>query len=94
MPSAEIANTFRESGCDFYGVSEVIDNSASTIVGEISDIRNKWIEENFSAEQIAIFNDENHTDYDDIFEEIWEAWYDVEPDELDKAMGECVASPN
>lgn len=94
MPGAEIANTFRESGCDFYGVSEVIDNSASTIVGEISDIRNKWIKENFSAEQIAIFNDENHDDYWEVYEEIWEAWCDVEADELDKAMVECVASPN
>ena len=89
IPGAQIRNTFSEPGCDFYGFSQVNELTAHTHIGDISTIRDEWIKANFSQEQIEIFNDENHEDHYEVYDEIFEAWWDVETDQLDREMSNC-----
>ena len=85
MPKAEILCTFSEPGMAFYGITSASDGDAYTIVEDLGALREEWVKENFSAEQIEIADDEDHDDYDEVYELISEAWYDAEAEELDKA---------
>ncbi len=94
IPGADIHNSFREDGCDFYGVSQVVENSAYTEIGAVSDVMIAWMNEHYSKEKIAIYNDEDHENYDEVLDEINEAWWDVESDQIAEALDKCQPTPN
>lgn len=86
LPNAFISCTFSEPGCDFYGITEASEGLASTRDGVLSDVRTEWIQRTLSAEELAIYENEDHDEYDDMYESVLERWFEVEADELDKAL--------
>lgn len=87
MPQAEILCTFSETGMMFYGITSASYGDAYTIVEDLDAVRQAWIKKNFTAEQIEIAENEDHEDYDEVYDLINEAWCDAEADELDEAYG-------
>ena len=86
MPNADISCTFAEPGCDFYGLTVAKDGMASTSDACLSALKGEWIQRTLSPDKLAIYNNEDHEDHDDLVESLDEQWWDVESDEMDRAL--------
>lgn len=85
MPEATLLNTYQESGCDFYGGQLARNGECRSLTSNISSIKTDWISQTFKPEQIAIFNNEDHEDHDEIYDQISEAWWDIEHEVVSQA---------
>ena len=86
LPGCDIANTFSEPGFDFYGQTVALNGEVSTVLGSIADVKSLWIADNYTPEQIEIYNDEDHEEHEEVSERINDIWYEVEGDVLDEAL--------
>ena len=87
MPNAGIRLTFSEPGCDFFGFTEIRDGKAYTEEGSLHTAKMEWVRATFPKWKIDIYDeDTEHENYDEIYEEIEDAWYEVQGDVLDEAL--------
>ena len=84
MPNADISHHFSEDGCDFFGVTLARGGNAYQTSEEMSPIRDQFLQEHL-GDRYAIYQDEDHDDYDEVCEEGWDAWSDVQEDQLAEA---------
>lgn len=82
MPNAEIQCSFNEGGCDFYGTTYATKGSSQTRVEDISKVRDVWMSNNYTEDQI-----EN----EDLEDEISDAWYEVAGDLITDACDAILA---
>ena len=83
MPGAFIVATFTEPGMDFCGCTVAKAGSAQTKTTDISTLKQEFVKEEF-PDLLDVYNDDEHDDHYDVQDEVDNAWYDVEPDVIDK----------
>ena len=86
MPNAHILCTFSESGADFFGKTVVQDGLIMTTGGSMSSLKDGWVRRTLDPEKLAIYNDEDHENYDEVSEEVDEAWWDAEYEEVERVL--------
>ena len=85
LPNTEVICQYVEPGCDFYGVTYARNGSATEDCRELSSLKDAWVKETISPEKLAIYEDEDHEDWDEVNEEINEEWWDQEYEVLEPA---------
>ena len=85
-PDATISLTYSEPGCDFCGVTTYINGVVTDKTLSISTVKDAWVKRTQSAATQAILNNEDHDQYDDVNELVLEAWWEVEGEEIAKAI--------
>lgn len=85
LPGAEIVCQYFEPGCDFYGVTLARDGSAVDACEEFSTLKDAWVKKNIAPERLAIYEDEEHEQWDEVNDEINDEWWDAEYDVLEPA---------
>lgn len=88
MPNAVINNIFEEPGCDFFGVTLARGGNAVLLSRDIEPIREEFYKEKLTAEQQAILNNEDHEEYDEVYELANDLWWNEESDRVGGAADE------
>lgn len=86
MPNAEVVLTYKETAMDFAGVTRADRERFSDETLHPSNLYDAWLKRTQSEETQAILKDEDHDDYEDVWEQVHEDWYEVEADLIDAAL--------
>ena len=96
FPGARIAARYQESGCDFMGVTVAQDGIVNDLDGCLSDLRDRWMRDThpdlYERWEASRKDDyEGEDDEDDLWEELWDSWCEVEADVADCACDQLRA---
>ncbi len=86
MPNVDITLDFSEGGCDFIGQTTHIDGVMVTHEFSLYTLKVDWIRQSFSEDKLAIYENTEHEDYDEVWDELEELWLDVEDKVLEEAI--------